>query len=58
MNGHLTASVKTVLLTLTENFTFISSTLIREIAEYDGDVSPFVHPIVEVALKDKFQGRG
>ena len=43
MNGHLTDSVETVLLTPTEDFTFISSTLIREIAEYDGDVSPFVH---------------
>lgn len=57
MNRHLTDEVETVFLTPTEHFMFVSSSLIREIAEYDGDVSPFVHPVVEAALKRKFRGR-
>jgi len=54
MNRHLTDTVETVFLTPTEDFTFVSSTLIREIAEHGGDVSPFVHPRVEAALRKKF----
>jgi pantetheine-phosphate adenylyltransferase len=56
MNRRLTADVETVFLTPTENFTFISSSLIREIAEYGGDVSPFVHPHVAQELKERFPG--
>ena len=54
MNRRLTAAVETVFLTPTEHFTFVSSSLVREIAEYGGDVSPFVHPHVERELKGKF----
>jgi pantetheine-phosphate adenylyltransferase len=57
MNRHLNADVETVFLTPTEHFTFVSSTLVREIAEYGGDVAPFVHPFVEEHLKAKFAGR-
>ena len=38
-------------LTPQEQFTFISSTLVREIAVFGGDVRRFVHPIVEAELK-------
>jgi pantetheine-phosphate adenylyltransferase len=34
-----------------EKFTFISSTLVREVATLGGDVSAFVHPLVEAAFK-------
>ena len=54
MNRRLTDSVETVFLTPTEQYTFVSSTLVREIAEYGGDISPFVHPHVEESLKVKF----
>jgi pantetheine-phosphate adenylyltransferase len=54
MNRRLTAEVETVFLTPTEHFTFVSSSLVREIAEYGGDVSPFVHPHVERRLREKF----
>jgi pantetheine-phosphate adenylyltransferase len=57
MNRHLTDEVETVFLTPTEHFMFVSSSLIREIAEYGGDVSAFVHPVVEAGLKRKLQGR-
>lgn len=54
MNRHLTDQVETVFLTPTENFTFISSSLVREVAELGGDVSAFVHPQVAAALGKKF----
>ena len=38
----------------TEDFTFISSSLVREVAELGGDVSAFVHPQVAAALGKKF----
>ena len=56
MNRHLDETVETVFMTPTEQHTFVSSTLVREIAKLDGDVSGFVHPAVNAALKQKFSG--
>lgn len=50
MNRHLTDEVETVFLTPTEKYTFISSTLVREIAVLGGDVGQFVSPLVEKEL--------
>jgi pantetheine-phosphate adenylyltransferase len=57
MNRHLTDGVETIFLTPSEHHTFISSSLVREIAEFGGDVGSFVHPFVAEQLKRKF-GRG
>ena len=54
MSRHLTDQVETVFLTPTEQFNFISSTLIREIASLGGDVREFVHPAVAAELKARF----
>lgn len=51
MSRHLWRELETVFLTPQEQFTFISSTLVREIATYGGDVSEFVHPLVQAELK-------
>ena len=51
MSRHLDRDFETVFLTPQEQFTFISSTLVREIAVLGGDVRQFVHPIVEAELK-------
>jgi pantetheine-phosphate adenylyltransferase len=51
MSRHLDRDIETVFLTPQEQFTFISSTLVREIAVLGGAVGEFVHPIVEVELK-------
>jgi pantetheine-phosphate adenylyltransferase len=51
MSRHLDREIETVFLTPQEQFTFISSTLVREIAVLGGDVREFVHPIVEAELK-------
>ena len=51
MSRHLSRDIESVFLTPKEQFTFISSTLVREIAVLGGDVREFVHPIVEAELK-------
>jgi pantetheine-phosphate adenylyltransferase len=58
MSRHLTDQVETVFLTPTEQFNFISSTLIREIASLGGDITEFVHPAVAAALQARFTGKG
>ena len=55
MSRHLSDKVDYVFLTPTEQFNFISSTLVREIASLGGDVSEFVHPQVATALQAKRQ---
>jgi pantetheine-phosphate adenylyltransferase len=55
MSRHLSDKVETVFLTPTEQFNFISSTLIREIASLGGNVSEFVHPAVAQALAERFR---
>lgn len=54
MNRQLNADIETVFLTPAENLACTSSSLVREIASLNGDVSLFVEPIVETALKAKF----
>jgi len=51
MSRHLDREVDYLFLTPQEQFTFISSTLVREIALLGGDVSKFVHPVVEAELQ-------
>ncbi len=53
MNRHLTEEVETVFLTPTEEYTFISSTLVKEVASLGGAVSEFVSPKIEAALLER-----
>jgi len=50
MNRHLIPQAETMFLTPSEQYSFISSSLVREIARLGGDVSGFVHPVVQQAL--------
>lgn len=50
MNRHLEPDIETMFLTPAEQFSYISSSLVREICALGGDVSPFVHPAVEAEL--------
>lgn len=50
MNRHLAANVETVFLTPKETYTFISSSLVREICSLGGNISQFVSPKVNDAL--------
>jgi pantetheine-phosphate adenylyltransferase len=51
MNRRLSADLESVFLTPAEENSFISSTLVKEVALHQGDVSQFVHPIVKLALE-------
>ena len=55
MNRKLAPEVETVFLTPAEQFSFISSSLVREIAVLGGDVSAFVHPKVAAALNNRIR---
>ena len=53
MNRHLITEVETVFMTPSEQYMFVSATIVREIAGLRGDVSQFVHPQVLKRLADK-----
>lgn len=54
MNRQLDSQFEAVFLTPSEQYSFISSTLVREIARLHGDVSKFVPPVVEQAFLQKY----
>ncbi|NKB75973.1 MAG: pantetheine-phosphate adenylyltransferase [Gammaproteobacteria bacterium] len=54
MNRRLNCHIETVFLTPSENHTFVSASLVKEIAKYQGNVEQFVSPIVFDALKNKY----
>ena len=53
MNRIMHPEVETLFLTPSEQYMFISATIVREIARFGGDVSQFVHPAVAAKLKIK-----
>jgi pantetheine-phosphate adenylyltransferase len=54
MNRHLIPQAETLFLTPAEQYSFLSSSLVREIARLDGDVSGFVHPAVQQAMRRRW----
>lgn len=57
MNRNLFPDVETLFLTPSEQYMFISATMVREIASLGGDVSLFVNPLVVPRMKAKAQKR-
>jgi pantetheine-phosphate adenylyltransferase len=58
MNRHLAPTVETLFLTPDEDYSFISSSLVKEIARLDGDVSEFVCEEVQRAMRQRFAELG
>ena len=54
MNRHLHPGLETVFLAPAANLTFLSSSLVREVAQYGGDLGELVHPTVAEALRKRF----
>lgn len=54
MNRNLGPTLETVFLVPAFDLTYLSSSLVREVARFGGDVSALVHPAVQQALKQKF----
>ncbi|HVE78743.1 MAG TPA: pantetheine-phosphate adenylyltransferase [Gemmatimonadaceae bacterium] len=57
MNRHLAPSLETVYMVPSLDLTYISSSLVREVARYGGDVADLVHPAVAAALRVRFARR-
>ena len=55
MNRRLAPGVETLFLTPAEKYTFISSSLVKEVAELGGDVTEFVDPHVKAALESRLR---
>lgn len=56
MNRQLAPQVESLFLTPSEQYSYISSTLVREIAALGGNINKFVHPVVAEALRERFAG--
>jgi pantetheine-phosphate adenylyltransferase len=54
MNRHLHAGIETMFMTPAVQYTFVSSSLVREVAALGGNVDEFVHPRVGEALRRRF----
>lgn len=55
MNRHLDPDLESIFLTPSEKYSYISSSLVREVASLGGDISAFVDERVKQALFDKFK---
>jgi pantetheine-phosphate adenylyltransferase len=53
MNRKLYPKLETMFLTPSEQYMFVSSSLVREVAKLGGEVGQFVSPAVEAAIKNK-----
>lgn len=54
MNRRMAPDIETLFLAPADQYTCISSSLVRKIARLGGDVSPFVAPVVQAALRERF----
>ncbi len=54
MNRRLEPKLETIFLTPQEDYTFLSSRIVKEVSRLGGDVSPFVPGFVAIRLKEKF----
>jgi pantetheine-phosphate adenylyltransferase len=55
MNRQLNQDVSTVFLMPHERYTYLNSTIVKEVASFGGDISNFVPPVVEMKLKKKLE---
>jgi len=58
MNRHIAPDVETMFLTPDEDYSFISSSLVKEVARLNGDVSEFVCKDVQSAMRERFAELG
>jgi len=56
MNRKLSDKIETIFLMPRDTYTYLSSTIIKEIGRLGGDISSFVPPVVEEAMRKQFQG--
>jgi pantetheine-phosphate adenylyltransferase len=54
MNRHLAPQLETVFMVPSLDSTYISSSLVREVARFGGEVGGLVHPVVEAGIRARF----
>ena len=54
-NRHLEPSIESVFVMPSAQYSYVSSSLMREVVRNGGDVSSFLHPVVEQRLRDRLQ---
>ena len=57
VNRHLSPSIETVFIAASQDYTFLSSSIVREIAKLNGDYSDFVHPLVKKEFERKLRNQ-
>lgn len=57
-NHKLESSVETVFLTTSLEYSYLSSTIVKEVASYDGDISQFVPDVVQERIREKINKKG
>lgn len=57
INHKLNSDIDTVFLTTSVEYSYVSSSIVKEVSTYDGDISSFVTPEVEIAVKQKIKER-
>jgi pantetheine-phosphate adenylyltransferase len=53
MNRNLRPEIETIFMTPSDQYMFISSSMVREVAQLGGVIAPFVHPLVAERLNEK-----
>lgn len=56
-NRVIAPELDTIFLTTNLKYSYLSSSIVKEIAEFDGEISGFLHPLVAERVKDKLNGR-
>ena len=56
-NRVIAPGVDTIFLTTNLKYSYLSSSIVKEIARYDGDISEFLHPEVAQLVREKIHGR-
>lgn len=57
MNRFLDENIETFFIMTKNQYSFLSSSIVKEVAKYGGDVGGLVPPVVEAALKEKYQAK-
>ena len=57
-NHKLERSIETVFLTTSLEYSYLSSTIVKEVASYNGDISKFVPDVVQVRIREKMKQKG
>jgi pantetheine-phosphate adenylyltransferase len=57
MNHHLAPGVETVFLMTAQEYFYVSSSLVKEVASFGGDVTPFLPPLARTRLLERIPQR-